>query len=84
MLVVLERDRQTQKTTTTTLAVHACTEGFKILICAYDVTFVYMCNVYIQWQRTALHYASCEDYATIVQVLLEAKADIDAKEEVRR
>ena len=48
--------------------------------CHKSVRNIY--TLYIQWQRTALHYASSEDYTTIVQVLLEAKADIDAKEEV--
>ena len=45
---------------------------------------MYMYIQYMQRQRTALHFASWEGYSTIVKVLLEAKADINARDEVRR
>ena len=35
-----------------------------------------------QWKRNPLHWASNEGHTTIVQLLLEAKADVNAKDVV--
>ena len=46
----------------------------------FPFSFAYACTS--QKQRTALYYASGTGHTDIVQVLVDAKADVNAREEV--
>ena len=46
----------------------------------FPFSFAYACTS--QYQQTALHYASDAGHTDIVQVLVDAKADVNARDEV--